>query len=237
MRTNRCRRNAILAVTVALALSAAFVSAGAAMAAEGPIPVSPGGVAGAAVVEARCPTFQWAGVPGARGYELAVFRLADDETDDGAEPVLVNRASVSGDARGFTPSSADCLERGGATPGASRQRRTRLPEEEAASCSGRGRICSRWVKRPRWRRSSRRSRRSSATASTSGATTPPRERRSRPALVRPTYRRRACPCATASRAQRSPPTAHCRVRSPHRLRASSASPPPPCPPSAAPRCA
>jgi hypothetical protein len=100
-----------LAVVLALALTAALVLAGAAPAAEGPRPVSPGGAGRAAVVEARCPTFHWAGVPGAGGYELAVFQLADDETDD-AEPVLVTRASVPGDARGFTPSSADCLERG-----------------------------------------------------------------------------------------------------------------------------
>jgi hypothetical protein len=59
-------------------------------------------------VEARCPTFLWAGIPGARGYELAVFRLSED----GAAPALVTRASVPGDARGFTPPSSDCLERG-----------------------------------------------------------------------------------------------------------------------------
>ena len=115
VRSNRRIRPFPFAVDLALALTAALGFAGAAIAAEGPIPVSPGGVARTAVVEARCPTFHWAGVPGAGGYELAVFQLPDHETDGGtggAEPVLVTRASVPGDARGFTPSSADCLERG-----------------------------------------------------------------------------------------------------------------------------
>ena len=73
------------------------------------MPVSPGSQASSAAVEARCPTFQWSGVPAAAGYQLAVFRVSSD----GAEPVLVTRASVAGDARGWTPPSSDCLERGG----------------------------------------------------------------------------------------------------------------------------
>jgi hypothetical protein len=114
VRSYRRNRTVHFGVDVALALTVALVLAGAAIAAAGPTPVSPGGADRAAVVEARCPTFHWAGVPGAGGYELAVFRLSDDDdqTDGGAEPVLVTRASVPGDARGFTPSSADCLERG-----------------------------------------------------------------------------------------------------------------------------
>jgi hypothetical protein len=79
-----------------------------ATAAQGPAPVSPGTKVPGAAVEARCPTFHWAGIPGARGYELAVFRLSED----GAATALVTRASVPGDARGFTPPSSDCLERG-----------------------------------------------------------------------------------------------------------------------------
>jgi hypothetical protein len=46
---------------------------------------------------------------GATGYEVAVFRVVGD----GEEPVLVTRASVPGDARGFTPAASECLERGG----------------------------------------------------------------------------------------------------------------------------
>ena len=57
-----------------------------------PHPVSPGDRAAGAVTEARCPTFQWSGVSGAKGYELAVFRA-----EAGTEPVLVARASVPGD--------------------------------------------------------------------------------------------------------------------------------------------
>lgn len=89
----------VAAVVLALGIPAA--------AAEGPQPVSPGGRTRASYAEARCPTFLWAGVPRATGYEVAVFRVGDA----GEEPVLVTRASVAGDARGFTLS--DCLERGG----------------------------------------------------------------------------------------------------------------------------
>ena len=74
-----------------------------------PSPVSPGREDGLAAVEGRCPTFQWAGVQGATGYEIAVFRL---EAEESAEPLLVVRAKVAGDARGWTPSSGECLERG-----------------------------------------------------------------------------------------------------------------------------
>ena len=80
-----------------------------ASAARVPSPVSPGSEDVAAAVEAHCPTFQWAGVPAARGYAIAVFALDDEE---GAEPRLVMRANVAGDARGWTPSSGKCLERG-----------------------------------------------------------------------------------------------------------------------------
>ena len=110
----RLRHSTIEVLEVLRAPALAFASVLAlamalpASAARGPVPVSPGAAAAGAGVEARCPTFQWSGVPGASGYELAVFRLAND----GTEPVLVTRASVPGDARGFTPSSTDCLERG-----------------------------------------------------------------------------------------------------------------------------
>ena len=90
---------------------ACLVLAGAlpAAAARIPQPVSPGAQSAGVVAEARCPTFSWAGVPGARGYELAVFRVSDAP---GAQPVLVTRASVPGDARAFTPPVGQCLERG-----------------------------------------------------------------------------------------------------------------------------
>jgi hypothetical protein len=71
--------------------------------------VSPGAPAGGAVAEARCPTFSWAGAPWARGYELAVLRVAEAR---GAEPELVLRASLPADARSYTPPVDRCLERG-----------------------------------------------------------------------------------------------------------------------------
>ncbi|HUP21562.1 MAG TPA: tail fiber domain-containing protein, partial [Thermoanaerobaculia bacterium] len=108
----RGRRDSILAVDFALALALAMAALlaipGTVLAAQGPVPVSPGAKSLGAAVEARCPTFLWAGIPRAPGYELAVFRLSED----GAAPALVTRASVPGDARGFTPPSSDCLERG-----------------------------------------------------------------------------------------------------------------------------
>ena len=73
-----------------------------------PRPVSPGSAAPGSVAEAKCPTFSWSGVSGAGGYELAVFRVSDAAE----EPVLVLRASVPGDARGYTPPVGSCLERG-----------------------------------------------------------------------------------------------------------------------------
>ncbi|HUP24046.1 MAG TPA: hypothetical protein VNB06_14025 [Thermoanaerobaculia bacterium] len=73
------------------------------------VPVSPGARGEGAVVEARCPTFSWSGVAGARGYELAVFRVSEG---DGEDPTLVSRPSLPADARSFTPPLDRCLERG-----------------------------------------------------------------------------------------------------------------------------
>jgi hypothetical protein len=75
-----------------------------------PQPVSPGSKTAGALTEARCPTFSWAGVPGARGYELAVFRVAEGSVD---EPLLVTKVSLAGDVRSFTPPVGQCLECGG----------------------------------------------------------------------------------------------------------------------------
>ena len=73
-----------------------------------PQPVSPGAATAGAVAELRCPTFSWSGIEGARGYELAVFRVPQAP---GAEPIMVTRATVSGDARSWTPALDQCLER------------------------------------------------------------------------------------------------------------------------------
>lgn len=103
------RRCVLYGLVVLCCYLAEFVSPLSASTRRQPSPVSPGREDGLAAVEARCPTFQWAGVPGASGYEIAVFRL---DAEEGAEPALVVRAKVAGDARGWTPSSGECLERG-----------------------------------------------------------------------------------------------------------------------------
>lgn len=95
------RALAFLVLVGALPLGAA--------ATETPQPVSPGARSAGVIAELRCPTFSWAGIEGVAGYELAVFRVSRTPTD---EPVLVTRASVPGDARGWTPPVGQCLERG-----------------------------------------------------------------------------------------------------------------------------
>jgi hypothetical protein len=72
-----------------------------------PVPVSPGATIPGAVTEARCPTFSWAGVDGAAGYEIAVFRLGGD-----GELELAVRAAVPRNATAWTPPSDRCFERG-----------------------------------------------------------------------------------------------------------------------------
>jgi len=74
-------RRSTLASALALLVVAGVLPAAAARI---PQPVSPGAQSAGAVAEARCPTFQWAGISGARGYEVAVFRVSDD----GADPTL-----------------------------------------------------------------------------------------------------------------------------------------------------
>ena len=98
-------------------ISLALLVAVALRAAAGPsVPelVSPGAGRGIAVAEARCPTFSWAGVPGATGYELAVFRLSTDRVGDqpAGEPELVTRVALPRDAQTWTSPVGQCLERG-----------------------------------------------------------------------------------------------------------------------------
>lgn len=97
------------AAAVAITLGClAFASALPATAARVPQPVSPGAEMPGAVAEARCPTFSWAGVPGAEAYQIAVFRVPEGD----GEPALQLSATVLGDARGYTPPVGRCLERG-----------------------------------------------------------------------------------------------------------------------------
>ncbi len=81
-----------------------------AVVAEGPLPVSPGGQAGVAVVSGRCPTFNWTAVEGAQSVDLVVYRLPKEESDD--QPVPVLSVSLPGSAHGWTPSLGQCLESG-----------------------------------------------------------------------------------------------------------------------------
>jgi len=80
---------------------------GLAVASERPVAVSPGSVTGS-LVESRCPTFSWGAVPGAKSYELVVYRLG--EKDEEPEPVL--RQELPGSASGWTPSLDRCLKQG-----------------------------------------------------------------------------------------------------------------------------
>jgi hypothetical protein len=75
--------------------------------------VSPAGGSGEVVVEARCPTFSWAGVEGARGYELVVLKVPEGADGIGEEAPVIAAATLSAGARSWTPSLGSCLERGG----------------------------------------------------------------------------------------------------------------------------
>ena len=76
--------------------------------------VSPGEQS-AVEVESRCPTFHWAGVAGARQYELVVYELAEEGVSDGArDPRVVLQKRLPAGVQGWTPSLGDCLERGSA---------------------------------------------------------------------------------------------------------------------------
>ncbi len=72
------------------------------------VAVSPGERDRAVEATSACPTFSWSALPGAAGYELAVFRL-----DRGEEPELAWTRGVAGSATSWSPSRHDCLEAGG----------------------------------------------------------------------------------------------------------------------------
>lgn len=86
-----------------------LVSAGAQ--AEGPLPVSPDGQAGMAVVSGRCPTFHWTSVEGAESVDLVVYRVPKEESDGVPDAVL--SVTLPGSAHGWTPSLGRCLDPGG----------------------------------------------------------------------------------------------------------------------------
>jgi hypothetical protein len=94
---------------ISIPVLALLALAGAALAAEAPVAVSPGHASKLARVEARCPTFSWGEVEGAKSYELVVYRVG--ERGEQAEPLL--RQSFPGSVESWTPSLDSCLERGG----------------------------------------------------------------------------------------------------------------------------
>lgn len=76
--------------------------------ADGPLPISPGGVTPPLATRV-CPTFSWGAAAGALGYELAIY----PEPGAGAalgEPLVV--AEIDAPALSWTPSGEYCLEPG-----------------------------------------------------------------------------------------------------------------------------
>ena len=72
------------------------------------VTVSPGELDREVEAASACPSFSWSQEPGAQGYQLAVFRIADDE-----EPELLLDHVVEGSATAWQPAREACLEPGG----------------------------------------------------------------------------------------------------------------------------
>ena len=85
---------------ISLPVLALLALAGAALAAEAPVAVSPGNPSKLALVEGRCPTFSWGEVEGAKGYELVVYRLGVEGQE--TRPAL--RERFQGSVTSWTPS-------------------------------------------------------------------------------------------------------------------------------------
>ena len=81
-------------LTIGLMVVAAAASV---QASETPSTVSPGELSEIVAVEGRCPTFSWAEVDRAAGYELAIHRV-DEESGE------VFRTRFEGRVDSFTPS-------------------------------------------------------------------------------------------------------------------------------------
>ena len=110
----------LFAIAIAIPTLAAAVQTG-----NPPTAVSPGGETGA-VIQSRCPTFSWSATEGARGYELALYRVEDREEGDAeaaasadteatatTDTELVTRIQLPGGTTGWTPAMSQCLEWGG----------------------------------------------------------------------------------------------------------------------------
>ncbi len=81
-----------------------------------PVAVSPGNSHGVALVESRCPTFSWSGVPWAKKYRLAVFlveggaRALVGEMKLATSPVLSQETAAGGSS--WTPGADQALADG-----------------------------------------------------------------------------------------------------------------------------
>jgi hypothetical protein len=113
--TNRraaARSTRILAATASLSLLSCLASPAAAVATESlPAPVSPGAPDRFAGAAGSCPTFTWATTPSAAGYELVLFRLAEDGALADPEPAI--RVVLPAGSSAWTPPRGDCLSEAG----------------------------------------------------------------------------------------------------------------------------
>ena len=79
--------------------------------------VSPGGLLGATQIADGCATFSWGPVDGATGYQVAVFDMMLDNSNDlqaqveEIEPVL--ETTIAAPALSWTPATGQCLDQGG----------------------------------------------------------------------------------------------------------------------------
>ena len=112
--------------TAARCLFVALLSVTTAWAGGIPGAVSPGEAA-ETMIEASCPAFSWAGVPGADSYEILVYRVPALSALPAAAPAL--QQHVPGEARSWTPPVNRCLERGGRYAWILRARAAGVPSE------------------------------------------------------------------------------------------------------------
>ncbi len=101
------RRRAFTACPLLACSLLVSLGPGAASAATLARTVSPGALDRTPAAVSPCPTFSWAGVDGAAGYELVVMALVE-----GGEPRVVLRSAIEGSASSFTPDRTACLPPG-----------------------------------------------------------------------------------------------------------------------------
>jgi iron complex outermembrane recepter protein len=79
----------------------------------GPVGVSPGSTAQILTIDQGCPTFRWAPVVGARGYELAVHAFDEEIVPAALQAEVPSlQEKTSGSASSWTPSPDRCLRPG-----------------------------------------------------------------------------------------------------------------------------